>query len=61
MTPSMAAETLFKGYKLASAGLPRGLLIARQKPLGEASAVIILLTALILWWLWRRSNRYSRA
>jgi peptide/nickel transport system permease protein len=39
----MAAETLLKGYKLASEGLPKGLLIAKQKPLGAASAVIILL------------------
>jgi ABC-type dipeptide/oligopeptide/nickel transport system permease subunit len=42
----MAAETLLKGYKLASEGLPKGLLIAKQKPLGAASAVIIPLLIL---------------
>jgi hypothetical protein len=46
MRSAMAAETLLKGYKLASEGLPKGLLIAKQKPLGAASAVIILLLIL---------------
>ena len=46
MRSFMAAETLLKGYKLASEGLPKGLLIAKQKPLGAASAVIILLLIL---------------
>jgi hypothetical protein len=42
----MAAETLLKGDKLASEGLPKGLMIAKQKPLSATSAVIILLLIL---------------
>jgi peptide/nickel transport system permease protein len=43
----MAVATLLKGYKLASTGLPKWLLIAKRKPLGTASAVIILLLILV--------------
>jgi peptide/nickel transport system permease protein len=46
MNPSMAADILLKGSNLASAGPPKWLLMAKRKPLGVASAVVILLLIL---------------